>query len=38
MAMAVSTDALIKRYFRIGFNNKETLSLLAHKHAVYIFY
>ena len=26
MAMAASIDALIKRYFRIGYNNKEILS------------
>lgn len=34
--MAASTDMLIKWYFRIGYNNKETLSLLAHKQGVVI--
>ena len=35
--MPASTDALIKRYFRIGYNNnKEILSLLAHRHGVVI--
>ena len=36
MVMAASTDVLIKRYFRISYNNKEILSLLAHKHGAVI--
>ncbi|KAF7664486.1 hypothetical protein LDENG_00175330 [Lucifuga dentata] len=29
-------DELVQLYFRIGFSNKEVLSLLAHKHSLVI--